>query len=80
VAHDIASGGNDGSDWSLGDDMGSVFFPVKEQRVLYDKIDDVRFDVRRASGVVSAGVWALAGGVALLGIAGLYNAAKGRKH
>jgi hypothetical protein len=86
MAYDVATGWHTGRDWScsLGgaDDVGSFLFPEKEQKALFAKIDDVRYDVRRASSLTGAAVTALAGAVALVGIAGMWHAAKvfpGRK-
>lgn len=92
MAYDLATKKRTGTDYSCGlggdDDVGSFVFPVAEQKVLYDKIDaaqnkmnnkidDVRYDIRRGSSLVSAAVAGLAGGVAMLGIAHFWNAAKG---
>jgi len=70
--------GRTARDWSCGasSDSGSILFPVKEQKRLYDKIDDVRFDIRGAKNTIGAGVFAAAGALALLGIASIY---RGRK-
>lgn len=67
-------------DWScnIGDDVGSFIFPAKEQAVLYNKIDDVRYDMRKAGALVGAGMAAMAGAVAVLGLAQIWNAARGR--
>lgn len=58
--------------------MGSVLLSDSEQRRFLDKIDDVRYDIRRAGALAGAGVAAIAGAVATLGIAEMYRAIKGR--
>lgn len=60
------------------DDMGSLLLNDADQSRLYNKIDDVRYDVRRTGSLVAAGVGALAGAVAMLGISQFWRAAKGR--
>ena len=91
MAYDIARDMHTAQDFSCGiggpDDVGSFLFNESDQKRLYgrldaiqkrtgDKIDDVRYDVRRASSLVGAAVGALAGAVAMLGIAHIWNAAK----
>jgi hypothetical protein len=58
----------------IGSQVGNILFPKK----LADKIDDVRYDVRRMGGLVGAGVFALAGAFAFLGFAEVYRTSKGR--
>lgn len=59
-------------------DIGSLLLPNKQQKALFNKIDDVRYDVRKAKSVIGAGVFALSGALTFLGIAKIYKANKGR--
>jgi hypothetical protein len=56
-------------DWSC----GSLLLPAKQQKALFAKIDDVRYDLRRAGVKVSAATLVLAGALGLLGIASIYR-------
>jgi len=47
MAHDLFFGQTK-RDWSC----GSILLPVKQQRVLLAKVDDVRYDIRRAGAKV----------------------------
>ena len=58
----------------IGAEVGNILFPKK----LSDKIDDVRYDVRRMGGLVGAGVFALAGAFAFLGFTQVYRTSRGR--
>lgn len=80
MAYDVARKRKVEGDWScgIGDDVGSFVFPVKEQQALYNKIDDVRYDMRKAGALVGAGLAALGGAVAMLGLAQMWNVARGR--
>lgn len=57
--------------------IGSLLLPAKEQARLMAKLDDLRYDIRGTRDLVGAGMFALAGGVALLGFAKIYKTAKG---
>lgn len=74
MAYDIIRGREDGKDWSCGIDI-----KVKEMPSILNKIDDVRYDLRRIGANVSGGVFALAGAFAALAFAKVYKAAKGKK-
>ena len=58
-------------DWSC----GSLLLPAKQQKALFAKIDDVRYDIRRAGAKVSMGVLALAASLGFLGLASIYRTA-----
>lgn len=64
-------------DWScgIGDDVGSVVFTKSDQRALYNKLDDLRYDLRNTKNTIGAGIFALAGGMAFLSIASVYRTA-----
>lgn len=74
LAHDIFSGRPSTRDWSI----GSFLLPDKQQKALFNKIDDVRYDVRKAKGLIGAGVFALAGALAFVGISSVYRTRKGK--
>jgi hypothetical protein len=78
MAFDLLSKKTTARDWSCGAaDVGSMLFPEKEQKALGNKIDDVRFDVRRAGARMSGAVYALAGAVSALATVKLYKYARG---
>jgi hypothetical protein len=66
---DVASG--------IGAEVGSILLPAKEQGRIFDKIDDLRYDIRSTRDVVGAGMFALAGAVAVLGFGKIYKTARG---
>jgi len=70
MAHDIFLGQTK-RDWSC----GSILMPLKQQKVLLAKVDDVRYDIRRAGAKVSVGVLALAAALGFLGLASIYRTA-----
>ena len=70
MAHDIFFGRTK-RDWSC----GSILLPVKQQRILLAKIDDVRYDVRRAGAKISVGALTLAASLGFLGLASIYRTA-----
>jgi len=70
MAHDIFLGQTK-RDWSC----GSILLPVKQQKILLAKIDDVRYDIRRAGAKVSVGTLALAASLGFLGLASIYRTA-----
>lgn len=93
MAYDLATKKKTSNDFSCGlggdDDLGSFVFSESEQKALYNKIDevqkkagekldDVRYDVRRASSLLSAAVGALGGAVAMLGISQIWRASKAK--
>ena len=70
MAHDLFLGQTK-RDWSC----GSILLPVKQQKVLLAKVDDVRYDIRRAGAKISVGVLALAASLGFLGLASIYRTA-----
>ena len=74
MAYDIMRGREDSRDWSCGIDI-----KVKEMPSIMNKIDDVRYDLRRIGANVSGGVFALAGAFGALAFAKIYKTAQGRK-
>ena len=70
MAYDLISRRTSARDWSC----GSIVWPEKEQKKLFDKIDDVRYDVRNAKGVIGTGIFALAAGLTFIGLSSIYRA------
>jgi hypothetical protein len=73
MAYDIFKG-KTSRDWSC----GSLILPAKQQAALINKIDDVRYDVRRSSKLIQIGMLALSGAVALVAVSNLHRTASGR--
>lgn len=61
----------------IGAEVGSIILPVKEQTRIFEKIDDLRYDIRGTRDVIGAGMFALAGAVAVLGFGKIYKTARG---
>jgi len=74
MAVDVFTGARSGRDWSL----GSVVLPEKQERRLLAKVDDVRYDVRRAGLRVGIVGGLLAASLGLLGVASIYRTARGK--
>jgi hypothetical protein len=55
--------------------MGGFLIPAKQEKALFQKIDDVRFDVRNIGSKVSGGLLALSAALGVLGIASIYRTA-----
>lgn len=71
MAHDLLYGRTT-RDWSC----GSLVLPAKQQRSLLNKVDDLRYDVRRAGGRAQIGLLALSAAVGLVAVSGIYRTAK----
>jgi hypothetical protein len=56
-------------DWSL----GSILLPASQERRLLDKVDDVRYDVRRAGRAASIGLGLLSAALGLAALSGIYR-------
>ena len=52
---------------------GSLLLPAKQQKALFAKIDDVRYDIRRAGVKISAATLVLGGALALLAVSSIYR-------
>lgn len=72
-AHKIGPTESSGVGWKI----GSLLLPAKEQKVLLNKIDDVRYDVRKTRAVLGAALFAVAGGMTVLGLASMYANRRG---
>ena len=55
---------------------GSLLIPDKQQKAFLAKIDDIRYDVRRASAKIGGATIILSAALGLLGIASIYKTAK----
>jgi hypothetical protein len=71
VAHDLLLG-RSRRDWSI----GSFLLPSKQQRAIFDKIDEVRYDVRTAANNAKLGMLALTAAVGFVGAVSLYRTVK----
>ena len=68
MAHDLMLGKTN-RDWSC----GSIVLPAKQQKAIFNKLDDVRYDVRRAGVKISMATFALAAALGFLGLASIYK-------
>jgi hypothetical protein len=71
MAHDLFYG-KTSRDWSC----GSIVLPAKQQRALLNKVDDIRYDVRRAGSRAQIGLLALSAAVGLVAVGGIYRTVK----
>lgn len=60
-------------DWSRDDSVGSLLLPAAQQKVLMNKVDDVRFDIRSAKNIIGAAIFALSGAIGFMAIAKIYK-------
>lgn len=60
------------------DTSGSILLPAKQQKAVFNKIDDVRYDLRRAGSHVRTGTLVLSASLGLLALASVYRTASGR--
>ena len=60
------------------DTSGSLLLPAKQQKAVFNKIDDVRYDLRRAGSHVRTGTLVLSASLGLLALASVYRTASGR--
>jgi len=68
MAYDIF-GGQTKRDWSC----GSMLLPAKQQAALFNKIDDVRFDIRRSGNLIKIGLLSLSAAIALVAVSNLHR-------
>lgn len=57
---------------------GSVLLPASQQRAIFNKLDDVRYDVRRAGRNVGAAVLALSAALGAVAVASVYRTSRGK--
>ena len=60
-------------DWGI----GSIVLPEAQERRLTNKVDDVRYDVRRAGRAAQVGLLCLSAAVGLAAVSGIYRTARG---
>lgn len=65
--------GRTSRDWSC----GSLLLPSAQQRALFAKVDDVRYDVRRAGRGAMAGLLSLSAALGLVALSGIYRTSRG---
>lgn len=65
--------GKTARDWSC----GSIVLPAKQERRLLDKVDDVRYDVRRAGRAAGVGLLCLSAALGLVAVSSIYRTARG---
>jgi hypothetical protein len=57
---------------------GSILFPAKQQRELFTKLDDVRYDLRLAGRNVGATVLVLSAALGAVALASVYRTSSGK--
>ena len=78
MAFDLVLGESD-RNWGRGaSTSGSILLPAKQQRVVFAKIDDVRYDLRRAGSHVRTGTLVLSASLGLLALASMYRTHSGK--
>ena len=71
--------GESGRSWGRGvSTSGSLLLPAKQQRAVFNKIDDVRYDLRRAGSHLKTGTLVLSASLGLLALASVYRTASGK--
>lgn len=75
MAYDLLKG-KTSRDWSC----GSMLLPAKQQAALFNKIDDVRFDIRRSSNIVKIGLLSLSAAIALVAVSNLHRTSAEARH
>lgn len=68
MAHDLIRG-KTSRDWSC----GSLLIPASQQRALLDKVDDVRYDVRRSANLLKIGMLSLSAAIGLMAVSNVFN-------
>jgi hypothetical protein len=56
-------------DWSC----GSIVLPSGQEKRIFNKIDDVRYDVRRAGSAAKIGLLCLSAALGLVAVSGIYR-------
>jgi hypothetical protein len=75
MAHDLALG-KTRRNWSRSWQSGSLLLPEKQQKEIFRKVDDVRYDLRRATRIFGIGLLCLSAGIGLVGVAGIFRVAR----
>ena len=58
--------------------MGGILIPSKQEKALFAKIDDVRFDVRNLGGKIGGALLALSAAIGVVGLASVYRTASSK--
>lgn len=74
MAYDLRSGKQTRRNFAI----GGILIPSKQEKALFAKIDDVRFDVRNVGSKVSAGLLALSAALGVIGLASVYRTASSK--
>ncbi len=75
MAQDIIFGRTK-ANWARSSSMGSMIFSTREQARLLNKVDDVRYDARKASGRIAIALGCLAASISMFSIASIYRTAR----
>ena len=70
MAYDLIKG-QTSRDWSC----GSMLLPEKQQKAIFNKIDDVRYDVRHSSNLIKIGMLSLSAAIGLVAVGHIYQTA-----
>lgn len=58
-------------DWSC----GSLLIPAKQEKALLNKIDDVRYDIRKIGNVAKIGLLTLSAAIGLVAVSSIFQTA-----
>lgn len=77
MAHDIFLGQTK-RNWNRAENatVGSIVLPEKQEKRLLNKIDDVRYDIRKTGNIVKIGLLSLSAALGLLAVSGMYKTAR----
>ena len=78
MAHDLLFGQTK-RNWNRAENatIGSLVLPEKQEKRLLNKIDDVRYDIRKTGNLVKISVLSLSAALGFLGIASVFRTSKG---
>jgi hypothetical protein len=77
MAHDLFFG-KTRRDWSRETSgVGSILLPEKQEKRLLNKIDDVRYDIRKAGNATKIGLLVLSAALGSLAVASFFRTSKG---
>jgi hypothetical protein len=68
MAHDLIFGKTK-RDWSC----GSLLIPAKQEKALLNKIDDVRYDIRKTGNVLKIGLLSLSAALGFIAVSSIYR-------
>ena len=70
MAYDIVFGKTK-RDWSC----GSLLIPAKQEKAILNKIDDVRYDIRKIGNVAKIGLLTLSAAIGLVAVSSIFQTA-----